>query len=98
MPVPADFEGDERVISFSPHYLLDGLASAATQAAPARQAAAPRDGDEAPPSGPDEIRLEFTSAAKPALITWAGDDGLAPGESVPAFRYLVVPLRVPARA
>ena len=96
--VPADFEGDERVISFSPHYLLDGLASAATQAAPARQAAAPRDGDEAPPSGPDEIRLEFTSAAKPALITWAGDDGLAPGESVPAFRYLVVPLRVPSRA
>ena len=27
--VPADFEGDERVISFSPHYLLDGLAAAA---------------------------------------------------------------------
>ena len=35
--VPADFEGDERVISFSPHYLLDGLAAAAAQAAPARQ-------------------------------------------------------------
>jgi len=95
--VPADFDGDERVISFSPHYLLDGLAAAAAQAAPARQAA-PREGDEVPPSGPDRIRLEFTSAAKPALITWAGDDGLVPGESAPAFRYLVVPLRVPARA
>ena len=96
--VPADFEGDERVISFSPHYLLDGLASAAAQAAPARQAAGPRDGDEDPPPGPEQIRLEFSSAAKPALITWAGDDGLTPEDPAPAFRYLVVPLRVPARA
>ena len=100
--VPADFEGDERVISFSPHYLLDGLAAAAAQAAPARQAAAPRDDDEAPPSGPEQIRLEFSSAAKPALITWAGDEGPDPADPAadpaPAFRYLVVPLRVPARA
>jgi len=96
--VPADFEGDERVISFSPHYLLDGLAAAAAQAAAAREAAVPRDGDEDPPSGPGRIRLEFSSAAKPALITWAGDDGLDPAGSAPAFRYLVVPLRVPARA
>jgi DNA polymerase-3 subunit beta len=100
--VPADFEGDERVISFSPHYLLDGLAAAAAQAAAARQAAVPHDGDEDPPSDPGRIRLQFSSAAKPALITWAGDDGLASGDPagdpVPAFRYLVVPLRVPARA
>ena len=96
--VPADFDGGERVISFSPHYLLDGLAAAAASAVPARQAAASRDGDEAPPPGPGEIRLEFTAAAKPALITWVGDDGLAPGDPGPAFRYLVVPLRVPARA
>jgi DNA polymerase-3 subunit beta len=100
--VPADFEGDERVISFSPHYLLDGLAAAAAQAAPARQAAAPRDDDETPPFDPERIRLEFSSAAKPALITWAGDDGPDPADPaavpVPAFRYLVVPLRVPARA
>jgi len=100
--VPADFEGDERVISFSPHYLLDGLAAAAAQAAPARQAAGPRDGDEDPPPAPEQIRLEFSSAAKPALITWAGDDGLDPEDHAedpaPAFRYLVVPLRVPARA
>jgi DNA polymerase III subunit beta len=95
--VPADFEGGERVISFSPHYLLDGLAAAAASAAPARQAAASPDGDEAPPD-PEEIRLEFSAAAKPALITWAGDDGSAPGDPGPAFRYLVVPLRVPARA
>ena len=72
------------MISFSPHYLLDGLAAAAALAAPARQAAAPRDGDEAPPPGPDQIRLEFSTPAKPALITWAGDEGLAPGD--PAAR------------
>lgn len=96
--VPADFEGGERVISFSPHYLLDGLAAAAASAAPARPAAASRDGDEAPPPDPGEIRLEFTAAAKPALITWVGDDGPASGDPGPAFRYLVVPLRIPARA
>ncbi len=96
--VPADFEGDERIISFSPHYLLDGLAAAAVPAVPARHAAASRDGDEAPPSDPERIRLEFSTAAKPALITWVGDEGLAPGDHAPAFRYLVVPLRVPARA
>jgi len=96
--VPADFEGDERIISFSPHYILDGLAAAAASAVPARQAVASPDGDEAPPPGPERIRLEFTTAAKPALITWVGDDGLTPGDSTPAFRYLVVPLRVPARA
>jgi DNA polymerase III subunit beta len=96
--VPADFEGDERVISFSPHYLLDGLAAAAASAAPARQAAAPSDADEKPSSDPEQIRLEFSTAAKPALITWANDEGLAPEDPAPAFRYLVVPLRVPVRA
>ncbi len=98
--VPADFEGDERVISFSPHYLLDGLSAAAASAASPRQAGAPRDDEEAPPADPGQIRLEFTTAAKPALITWAGDGGLAPDDpsGTPAFRYLVVPLRVPARA
>ena len=30
--VAADFEGDERVISFNPHYLLDGLGAAAAGA------------------------------------------------------------------
>jgi DNA polymerase III subunit beta len=93
--VPAEFEGEERVISFSPHLLLDGLAAAA--------AAAPRhpDHDEEhatdPAPDPMRIRLEFSSAARPALITWAADGGLRPGDPTPAFRYLVVPLRVPAR-
>jgi DNA polymerase III subunit beta len=94
--VPAEFEGDERVISFSPHYLLDGLVAAAA----ARQAGGPHDEDEDSAADPGQIRVEFTAAAKPALITWAADGGPAAGESVdtPAFRYLVVPLRVPARA
>jgi DNA polymerase III subunit beta len=66
---------------------------------------------------PATIRLEFTSPARPALITLAGDDGEDDGSEDPAasggaeaaddavadrprpaFRYLVVPLRSPARA
>jgi len=99
--VPADFEGDERTISFSPHHLLDGLGAAAASAIPLGQApSGSGDGDEVRSADPGQIRLEFSSAAKPALITWAGDAGfVADGtEPVPAFRYLVVPLRVPARA
>jgi DNA polymerase III subunit beta len=98
--VPAEFEGDERAISFSPHYLLDGLGAAVASAAPPRQAAGSRDDEEEPPADPGQIKLEFTTGAKPALITWAADGGPAPGDSAgtPAFRYLVVPLRVPARA
>ncbi len=94
--VPAEFDGGERVISFNPHFLLDGLAAAAA-ADPARQAGAPRD-DAAPVTEPGQVRLEFTSPAKPALITWSGDTGLGPEDTTPAFRYLVVPLRVPVRA
>jgi len=52
------------------------------------------------------IRLEFNTAAKPALLTWvegeAEGDGPGSGQQagddeVPAFRYLLVPLRVPER-
>jgi DNA polymerase-3 subunit beta len=98
--VPAEFEGDERVISFSPHFLLDGLGAAAASAAPPRQPGTARDDEEEPSADPGQIRLEFSTAAKPALITWAADDGPAPGDpsGTPAFRYLVVPLRVPAGA
>ena len=46
--VPADFEGDERTISFNPHYLLDGLTAAASLP-PARPAASPS--SSATPSG-----------------------------------------------
>jgi DNA polymerase III subunit beta len=96
--VPADFEGEERIISFNPHYLLDGLGAASASAAPARQLGPPHDGEEAPPAEPGRIRLEFSTAAKPALLTRADDEGLEPAEAAPAFRYLVVPLRVPVRA
>jgi DNA polymerase III subunit beta len=107
--VAAEFSGTEPAISFNPHYLLDGLGAAAA-AAPARHPGAtaetsPADGDAEPPEA-GHIRLEFTSPAKPALITWSGDqtgstqhsasDGAEAG--APAFRYLLVPLRVPARA
>jgi DNA polymerase III subunit beta len=110
--VAAEFEGDEPVIAFNPHYLLDGLAAAAAAAAPgpARAAGTAGDGGEAPPEPGGRIRIEFTSPAKPALITWAADGASAsgPGEraagdkggqpGVATFRYLVVPLRVPAKA
>lgn len=93
--VPAEFEGDERVISFNPHLLLDGLAAAA--AAQPRKPGPDEDATAVGSGDPVQIRLEFSTAAKPALITRAGDEGL-PGDPTPAFRYLVVPLRVPARA
>ena len=44
--VPADFAGDEPVIAFSPHYLLDGVL-AATATAPVTPAAARRPGGRA---------------------------------------------------
>jgi DNA polymerase III subunit beta len=110
--VTASFRGDEPVIAFNPHYLLDGLTTAAAAAGPARQAvgsgaedgapAATAEGSD-PAPGAATIRLEFTSPAKPALITpagaaaSAGDQG-GQGPSRPPFRYLVVPLRSPARS
>lgn len=94
--VPAEFEGDEPVISFTPHYLLDGLAAAAAAAGPGRQAVP--SGGAAPPDEPGKIRLEYSSATKPALITWSDDDGLGDQPGTPAFRYLVAPLRAPAGA
>jgi DNA polymerase III subunit beta len=73
--VPADFTGDEPSIAFSPQYLLDGvIAATAAQA-----------GETAPE--PARVRLRFTSATKPAVITPASAAG---GD----FRYLVVPQRV----
>ncbi|HKR70986.1 MAG TPA: DNA polymerase III subunit beta [Streptosporangiaceae bacterium] len=52
-----------------------------------------RSGTDAP-EAPNRIRLEFNTPAKPALITWTSDDEPT---GVPAFRYLLVPLRVPER-
>jgi|SRR5580658_1400223 DNA polymerase-3 subunit beta len=124
--VPADFAGDQPVISFNPHYLLDGLvaaasvgsssvgsaaagsasagsASAGSASAPAAhegtsESAAAASAEEPTPAG--RIRLEFSTPAKPALITWV-DEGAEAAEDddggVPGFRYLLVPLRVPDR-
>ena len=129
---------------FRSHYLLDGLTAAVAPVVHAR-AGQPADGEEpAAPGG--RVRIEFTSPAKPALITWAGpaeedDAAPAPKKAAPrkapakkaaakgaavkqaaaapaaepakvspkppsaaeagppgSFRYLVVPLRAPARA
>jgi DNA polymerase-3 subunit beta len=111
--VAAEFHGDQPVISFNPHYLLDGLAAAA---APAHQrhapppAGAPETGEGTSADGadidsteesadPGLLRLEFTSPAKAALITWAQgrESGRAGASGVPQFRYLVVPLRAAVR-
>jgi len=73
--VPADFSGDEPSIAFSPQYLLDGVV-AATVAQP---------GEAVPEAA--RVRLRFTSATKPAVITPVSAVG---GE----FRYLVVPQRL----
>jgi DNA polymerase III subunit beta len=110
--VTASFHGDEPAIAFNPHYLLDGITAAAAASGPARHA---HDGEDVPAgadrestAGSATIRLQFTSPARPALITLAGDDSEdgteqeagdsgAAGQARPAFRYLVVPLRSPAR-
>jgi DNA polymerase III subunit beta len=91
--VAAEFSGEESAIAFSPQYLLDGLAAALTAAAVTPPAAqSPRDPEREGSSATDEgrIRLQFTSATKPALITGSPKAG---DESAPDYRYLVVPLR-----
>jgi DNA polymerase III subunit beta len=98
--VPADFAGDEPVIAFSPHYLLDGVV-AATATAPATPAAAVGP-DGGPPAAHAErgpaggrVRLWFTSPSKPAVITRQPDPDATDAKSAEGdFRYLVVPQRV----
>ena len=122
--VPADFRGDEPVIAFNPHYLLDGLAAAAVpgqarpHAADADDAASEESGDPdgtgpggtggggtgaggTGPANPGLLRIEFTSPAKPALITRVPAHGQGDPDAdqeQPEFRYLVVPLRATAHA
>lgn len=108
--VPATFTGEERVIAFNPHYLLDGLNAAATPWASSSDKSSPDGSGESGdttkvkagtrPTEPGRIRLEFTSSAKPAVISWVSgaDDSPADGENdepSAGFRYLVVPLRMP---
>jgi DNA polymerase-3 subunit beta len=82
--VPADFTGDEPVIAFSPHYLLDGVLAAAVAAPAAAHA------DSHVPAT-TRVRLRFTSASKPAVITRERPGG---ADAENDFRYLVVPQRV----
>ena len=103
--VPADFAGDESVIAFSPHYLLDGVI-AATATSPVTPAAAAGPSASGPsaaaPAGPAErgaaagrVRLWFTSPSKPAVITRQPDQDADEQKGPEAdFRYLVVPQRV----
>ena len=73
--VAAEFTGNEPSIAFSAQYLLDGVVAATAAAV------------DGPEPGSAQVRLRFTSAAKPAVIT--------PGPGAPAgFRYLVVPQRL----
>jgi DNA polymerase-3 subunit beta len=92
--VSADFTGDEPVIAFSPHYLLDGVIAATTTVPPPPAGHGGRhdadDGDHRHIAGIARVRLEFTSASKPAVITPYSGAGDRAG-----FRYLVVPQRVP---
>jgi len=80
--ITASFHGDEPTIAFNPHYLLDGLTAAAGGPGAARQPADPED-TSAPAAAAAAVRLEFTSPAKPALITSAGDgtQEAGPGET-----------------
>jgi DNA polymerase III subunit beta len=97
--VPVSFAGADQVIAFNPQYLLDGLAAAALTGH--GRPPAGLDAEPAPAAG--RIRLEFTSPAKPALISWVEGDapmGADEGETRPLansgpFRYLVVPVRTP---
>lgn len=108
--VPADFSGDEPDIAFNPHYLLDGLVAAGSDTDGDEGAQPDADaGTSAETSRPGSktLRLEFTSPAKPALITSspppAGAAAKSPGSEdsqarASRFRYLVVPLRAAARS
>jgi len=92
--VTASFHGDQPVISFNPHFLLDGLVAAAAADRQAGAAAEEAGAAKARPA-PSQvaIRLDFTSPARPALITRAEAAGEEAPGGVPSFRYLVVPLR-----
>jgi hypothetical protein len=112
--VPAEFHGAEPGIAFNPHYLLDGLAAAGAPVparakpggtetgGPAAPDANPGADGAAPPTDPGLLRIEFTSPAKPALITRVppepAQDDQAGEVGPPGFRYLVVPLRAVTRS
>jgi DNA polymerase-3 subunit beta len=90
--LPAGFDGAEHTIAFNPQYLLDGITAAMLSSRGRPPVADDPDATAAAVAG--RIRVQFSSPAKPALISWIDGDATA-GAGAPAFRYLVVPLRVP---
>jgi DNA polymerase III subunit beta len=104
--VPADFTGDEPAIAFNPHYLLDGVIAATAGSATASGSHVPAGrpagtgADQAPAAGQGHgptsgrVRLWFTSASKPAVITSQPDPDSDAKQAKSDFRYLVVPHRV----
>jgi len=96
--VAAEFTGDEPMIAFSPHYLLDGVVAATATVPAVPGGHGERHGERHTGDGADDqrlpevarVRLQFTTASKPAVITPRADDASGCGD----FRYLVVPQRV----
>jgi DNA polymerase-3 subunit beta len=73
--LPVVFDGTEHMISFNPQYLLDGIMAAALSGHV--RPTATGDPDAGLASGAGRIRLEFSSPAKPALISWIDGDATA---------------------
>ena len=81
--LPADVDGEELLIAFNPTYLLDGLGVVHA----------------------DTVRISFTTSARPALLVPVNHDDAESatpdvdangvGDGTPAYRYLVMPARLP---
>ncbi len=81
--LPAAVDGDELLIAFNPAYLLDGLGVVHAET----------------------VRISFTTSARPALLVPVVTDEPASGspdvdsegvgDATPAYRYLVMPARLP---
>lgn len=104
--IAAVFVGDQPAIAFNPAYLLDGLVAASVCAASdsgapgSEETGNETDGEAGGAAAEGRIRLQFNTAARPALITWIspGESETDADEAAPGFRYLLVPLRIPDRA
>jgi len=86
--VPAEFSGDEPVIAFNPHYLLDGIVAATAR--PGSHGAPAHEGEDVEGHRAARVRIQFTTPSKPAVITRSP----VPADAGVDFRYLVVPQRV----
>src|SRR5262249_33557928 len=109
--VGAEFSGDQPVISFNPHYLLDGLTAAAGSGTGAGAAGEPGErrepGEPGEPEEPEDPGEPVAAAAENGRIKLEFNTPAKPAlitwtadserDGVPAFRYPLVPLRRPAR-